>query len=180
MKRFCPRYTLQFGPLEFCQLSCAVRWRRNPANSLQCELGLSPAHAMDARYCSQMATNCDWLRSRLLTKAAARTARMSHRGQWADPNFAPLQSENIARIAAARGQFVLVEGKVLSVHENGVTIIFESRTALDPRLYRHYFKASPAGIRRRGHRSETAGGSSNSGVRLDRTVQRSRDRSRGA
>lgn len=45
-------------------------------------------------------------------------------GQLADPNFAPLQSENIARIAAARGQFVLVEGKVLSVRENDATIYF--------------------------------------------------------
>jgi hypothetical protein len=40
----------------------------------------------------------------------------------ADPNFAPLQSENIARIAAVRGQFMPVECKVLSVRENGATI----------------------------------------------------------
>jgi endonuclease YncB( thermonuclease family) len=53
---------------------------------------------------------------------AERIARRSRRGLWADPNFAPLRSENIARIAAARGQFALVEGKVLSVRESGATI----------------------------------------------------------
>ncbi|MGB7454604.1 MAG: thermonuclease family protein, partial [Pseudolabrys sp.] len=41
---------------------------------------------------------------------------------WADPNFAPLRPENLARIAAAQGQFALVEGKVLSVRESGATI----------------------------------------------------------
>src|SRR5215831_537401 len=51
-----------------------------------------------------------------------RVARASRRGLWADPNFAPLRSENLGRIAAARGQFALVEGKVLSVRESGATI----------------------------------------------------------
>ncbi|HEY6755416.1 MAG TPA: thermonuclease family protein [Pseudolabrys sp.] len=54
--------------------------------------------------------------------SAERGARTSRRGLWADPNFAPLRSENIGRIAAARGQFALVEGKVLSVRESGATI----------------------------------------------------------
>jgi hypothetical protein len=53
---------------------------------------------------------------------AERTARVSRLGLWADPNFAPLRPENIDRIAAARGQFTLVEGKVLSVRESGATI----------------------------------------------------------
>jgi hypothetical protein len=51
-----------------------------------------------------------------------RVARAARRGLWADPNFAPLRPENLARIAAARGQFALVEGKVLSVRESGATI----------------------------------------------------------
>lgn len=54
--------------------------------------------------------------------AAERPARISRLGLWADPNFAPLRPENIGRIAAARGQFTLVEGKVLSVRESGATI----------------------------------------------------------
>ncbi|MGA8002741.1 MAG: thermonuclease family protein [Pseudolabrys sp.] len=53
---------------------------------------------------------------------AERAARGSRLGLWADPNFAPLKSENINRIVAARGQFALVEGKVLSVRESGATM----------------------------------------------------------
>ena len=54
--------------------------------------------------------------------AAEREAREARRGLWTDPNFAPLPSENPTRIAGARGQFALVEGKVLSVRESGATI----------------------------------------------------------
>ncbi len=54
--------------------------------------------------------------------AAERAARKARLGLWADPNFAPLRPENVTRIGAARGQFALVEGKVLSVRESGATI----------------------------------------------------------
>lgn len=54
--------------------------------------------------------------------AAERTARAAGRGLWADPNFAPLPSHDLTRITAVRGQFALVEGKVLSVRESGATI----------------------------------------------------------
>jgi endonuclease YncB( thermonuclease family) len=53
---------------------------------------------------------------------AERTARAARRGLWADPNFAPLQAENVARLAAEQGHSALVEGKVLSVRESGATI----------------------------------------------------------
>jgi endonuclease YncB( thermonuclease family) len=53
---------------------------------------------------------------------AERAARTARRGQWADPNFAPLSSENLSGLDAARGHFALVEGKVLSVRESGATI----------------------------------------------------------
>ena len=53
---------------------------------------------------------------------AERAARAGPRGLWADPNFAPLQAENLARLQAERGHFALVEGKVLSVRESGATI----------------------------------------------------------
>jgi endonuclease YncB( thermonuclease family) len=53
---------------------------------------------------------------------AEKAARKARRGLWADPNFAPLRPENVTRIGAARGQFALVEGKVLSVRESGATI----------------------------------------------------------
>ena len=53
---------------------------------------------------------------------AEKAARKARRGLWADPNFAPLRPEDVTRIGAARGQFALVEGKVLSVRESGATI----------------------------------------------------------
>jgi endonuclease YncB( thermonuclease family) len=54
--------------------------------------------------------------------SAENSARAAGRGLWADPNFAPLSAENLAGLQAARGQFALVEGKVLSVRESGATI----------------------------------------------------------
>jgi endonuclease YncB( thermonuclease family) len=51
-----------------------------------------------------------------------REARAASRGLWADPNFAPLQAENLVRLTAQRGHFALVEGKVLSVRESGANI----------------------------------------------------------
>lgn len=51
-----------------------------------------------------------------------RAARAGRRGLWADPNFAPLQSENLTLLEAQKGHFALVEGKVLSVRESGATI----------------------------------------------------------
>jgi len=57
--------------------------------------------------------------AQLTTERAARAARQ---GLWADPNFAPLQAENLTRVTAEQGHFALVEGKVLSVRESGATI----------------------------------------------------------
>src|ERR1700687_6199835 len=54
--------------------------------------------------------------------SAERAARAARRALWADPNFAPLSAENLTRLQAERGQFALVEGKVLSVRESGATI----------------------------------------------------------
>lgn len=53
---------------------------------------------------------------------AEQGARAARRGIWADPNFAPLPSHDVPRITAARGQFALVEGRVLSVRESGSII----------------------------------------------------------
>jgi endonuclease YncB( thermonuclease family) len=54
--------------------------------------------------------------------AAERKARAARRGLWADPNFAPLPADNPARLKGEGGQFVVVEGKVLSVRLSGGTI----------------------------------------------------------
>lgn len=57
--------------------------------------------------------------SLLTTERAARAAKQ---GLWADPNFAPLQAENLRGLGEQKGHFALVEGKVLSVRESGATI----------------------------------------------------------
>ena len=81
--------------------------------------------------------------------AAERAARAARRGLWADPNFAPLRSDNITRIEAARGRFALIEGKVLSVRESGATIYLnfgrrwtQDFTVTIPKRYRRQFSAA--------------------------------------
>jgi len=81
--------------------------------------------------------------------AMERAAREARRGLWADPNFAPLRSDNITRIEAARGRFALIEGKVLSVRESGATIYlnFGRRWTQDfsvtiPKRHRRQFSAA--------------------------------------
>ncbi len=51
-------------------------------------------------------------------------AHATGRGLWADPNFAPLRSDTLDRLAAETGRFALVEGKVLSVWESRATIMY--------------------------------------------------------
>ena len=50
---------------------------------------------------------------------AAREARL---GLWTRSSYDPLQADRPADILAQRGRFVLVEGKVVSVHESGATV----------------------------------------------------------
>lgn len=85
-----------------------------------------------------------------LLLGAERTARATRRGLWADPNFAPLRSQDTGRIAAARGQFALVEGKVLSVRESGATIYLN--------FGRHWTHDFTATIPKRVRREFTAAG----------------------
>ena len=73
---------------------------------------------------------------------AERAARTAARGLWADPNFAPLPSHDVTRITSVRGQFALVEGKVLSVRENGATIVCQFRAAVGAGLCGHHPQAS--------------------------------------
>src|SRR5262245_50459883 len=49
-------------------------------------------------------------------------ARKARRGLWADPAQAPLRADDPAAVAAERGRFAIVEGKVQSVRESGGTI----------------------------------------------------------
>jgi endonuclease YncB( thermonuclease family) len=54
--------------------------------------------------------------------ARERAARDGRLGLWADPYYVILSADDAATIAAARGRFAIVEGKVLSVRESGATI----------------------------------------------------------
>ncbi len=51
-----------------------------------------------------------------------RAARAAKLGLWAEPYYVTRRAEDAAAIAAARGRFTIVEGKVLSVRESGGTI----------------------------------------------------------
>jgi endonuclease YncB( thermonuclease family) len=54
--------------------------------------------------------------------AAEQTARAAKRGLWSDPNYGIVSAESLAALAAGRGRFTLVEGRVASVRESGGTI----------------------------------------------------------
>ena len=54
--------------------------------------------------------------------ARERTARAANLGLWADPVYVIRPADDAAAVAAERGRFAIVEGKVLSVRESGPTI----------------------------------------------------------
>jgi endonuclease YncB( thermonuclease family) len=54
--------------------------------------------------------------------AHERAARAAKLGVWADPYYVMVKAEDPAEVLKARGRFVIVEGKVLSVRESGGTI----------------------------------------------------------
>ena len=83
----------------------------------------------------------------LRAELAARTER---RGLWADPNFALLPAENVPLLETKRGQFALVEGKVLSVHQTSSTTYVN--------FGRQWTKGFTVTIRRHVQRSFTAAG----------------------
>ncbi|HEY6994664.1 MAG TPA: thermonuclease family protein [Xanthobacteraceae bacterium] len=51
-----------------------------------------------------------------------RAARQAKLGLWSEPYYAIVGAESAAELAAGRGRFTLVEGKVWSVRESGGTI----------------------------------------------------------
>ena len=53
---------------------------------------------------------------------AERAARAAGLGLWSDPAYLVQKAENPGEVSMQRGRFTLVEGKVLSVRENGATI----------------------------------------------------------
>ncbi|HEU5019486.1 MAG TPA: thermonuclease family protein [Pseudolabrys sp.] len=63
----------------------------------------------------------DWNCAKTLLEIE-KAARAAHRGLWARADFSPLAATDLPRIRAKIGHFVLVQGKVLSVHQSGGTI----------------------------------------------------------
>jgi hypothetical protein len=53
---------------------------------------------------------------------AERAAQRARLGLWSDPYYELRHAEDPAAIAAERGRFTIVEGRVLSVRESGSTI----------------------------------------------------------
>jgi len=58
-------------------------------------------------------------RELLARESKAREAKL---GVWAEPIYGIMRADEPAAVAAARGRFAIVEGKVLSVRESGSTI----------------------------------------------------------
>ena len=54
--------------------------------------------------------------------ARERAARAANLGLWADPYYVIRPADDATAVAAERGRFAIVEGKVLSVRESGATI----------------------------------------------------------
>jgi endonuclease YncB( thermonuclease family) len=84
--------------------------------------GRSAAHAMlamgHARMSAQIGDSA--CATELLSRErVARTARL---GLWADPRYSILRSGDLTGLLAGRGQFAVVEGKVVSVRDRGGTI----------------------------------------------------------
>jgi endonuclease YncB( thermonuclease family) len=86
----------------------------NPGNSVQHAL-----LALGQARVSAHIGNYDCATGLLRAEQAARAAGL---GLWADPYYVMRQAEDPAGILAVRGQFAVVEGKVLSVRESGGTI----------------------------------------------------------
>jgi len=88
--------------------------------------------------------------------AAEQAARAARAGLWADPNFAPISAESSELLRRKRGQFALVEGKVLSVRAVGSTIYVN--------FGRRWTRDFTVTIRRRLQKSFTAAGVEPSGL----------------
>jgi endonuclease YncB( thermonuclease family) len=86
------------------------------------QLGRSIAHAMLAKGHARVAAQVDSPACVEELRSEERAARFGKIGLWGRPQYAIIQARNLAGLVAERGQFALVEGKVLSVRESGHTI----------------------------------------------------------
>jgi endonuclease YncB( thermonuclease family) len=85
-----------------------------PAQSVQTALLEQGSARVSAKIANSACTAALW--------AAEEKARNAGLGLWADPHYVMRHAEDPAGILAVRGEFAVVEGKVLSVRESGGTI----------------------------------------------------------
>jgi endonuclease YncB( thermonuclease family) len=83
----------------------------------------------------------------LRREVAARAAKL---GLWADPYYEVLNAETPADVLAHQGRFALVEGRVVSVRENGATIYVN--------FGRHWSEDFTVTVLKRNERNFTAAG----------------------
>jgi endonuclease YncB( thermonuclease family) len=82
----------------------------------------SITHVMLAKGHARVASHVDSPACVEELRVQERAARFAKMGLWGRPQYAIIQAGNLAGLVAERGQFALVEGKVLSVRERGHTI----------------------------------------------------------
>ena len=107
-------------------------------------------------------------------------ARAARRGLWADPNFAPLSAENLAR-AKGRARPVRAGGRqgLVGARKRG-HYICEFRAPLDAGLHRDHSAALCGGPSPRPASSRNARRPPHPGARMDRAARRPDHRGRGA
>jgi endonuclease YncB( thermonuclease family) len=86
------------------------------------EVGITVQRALLAQGQARVAANIGNSACAASLLEAERAARAGGLGLWADPYYVMRHAEDPAGILAVRGQFAVVEGKILSVRESGATI----------------------------------------------------------
>lgn len=104
----------------------------------------------------------------LAGESAARKAQL---GLWAKPYYDPIDADTPADVLAHDGQFALVEGQVVSVHQSGSTIYLN--------FGRHWSEEFAVTVRKRNERSFAAAGLDLQGLTGRRVIVRGFVEARG-
>src|SRR5581483_2420698 len=126
------------------------RYGRIPAYAFTSGSGLPVQHALLAEGHARVAAwgeSPPCRRELLAQEAVARNAKI---GLWADPAYAVQPADLAEPIAARRGHFTIIEGKVLSVRTSGATIYMN--------FGRRWIEGFAVTIRKRDERSFIAAG----------------------
>ena len=97
----------------------ADRYGRILAHAYIVRDGSSAAHEMLDRGFARVSAQADCAADLLARERSARNAKL---GLWGQAYYAVIAAENLGALAAERGHFAVVEGRVLSVRESAGTI----------------------------------------------------------